>query len=143
MIRSRALAVIIVACATGGALAHEGCTPKRDPPEIPGPKPVLIGVSMGLTGSLNTFSPPLQNGVKVAEAQINSLGGLFGRPVEMRVIDDQSDEDSNETTHGDYARKVLQSLLDQQAIAIIGPLSSGGVLSVQKLAAAKQIIQIS
>ncbi len=141
MIRSRffgrrlaqvaALSLLPLLPMTGGA-----CGQKEHSPTPPAAQPIIIGVSLGLTGSLDSFSAPLQNAIRVAEGQINSLGGISGRPVSFKVVDDTSDE-------GAVAAKAVQSLLDLGAVALIGPVGSSQVVATQKLAADKHVIMIS
>jgi ABC-type branched-subunit amino acid transport system substrate-binding protein len=114
-----------------------GCEPDR--PRGPAPRPpdpIVIGVSLGLTGGLSSFSAPLQNAVRVAEAEVNAQGGIFGRPVELRVVDDKSDE-------GKTALAVVTELADQGAIAIVGPLGSSQVVATHDFLRKRKVIQIS
>jgi branched-chain amino acid transport system substrate-binding protein len=82
--------------------------------------PITIGVTIALTGDLKGTGVPLQNAVRVAEQQINSLGGVLGRRVVFHVIDDTSDK-------GNTLRGNVQTLLDEGAVAILGPIGSGQV----------------
>jgi neutral amino acid transport system substrate-binding protein len=117
-------------------VAGSACASKEHSPTPPAPQPIVIGVSLGLTGALDSFSAPLQNAVRVAEGQINALGGISGRPVTFKIVDDTSDE-------GAIAQKALQSLLDANAVAIIGPVGSSQVVATQKLAFDRHVIQLS
>ena len=114
--------------------ASEGCADKAPAPSAS--TPIVIGVSLGLTGENDTFAAPLRDAVRVAEGQINAGGGLLGRPVHFDVRDDQSDET---TIVGDVANQLVKA----GAVAIVGPLGSQQVVLTQQIYADRQIIQIS
>ena len=114
--------------------ASEGCADKAPAPSAAAP--IIIGVSLGLTGENEGFAAPLRDAVRVAEGQINAGGGLLGRPVRFDVRDDQSDETTIVT---DVARQ----LVNEGAVAIVGPLGSQQVVLTQQIYADRQIIQIS
>lgn len=96
----------------------------------------IIGVSDSLTGPLQGIGTPLQNSVKVAEANINANGGILGKPVRFIIEDDTSDE-------SDIARQTIGKLISQGAAAIIGPNGSGQVNAVQTATYASKLIEIS
>ncbi|MDB5217617.1 MAG: Branched-chain amino acid transporter, amino acid-binding protein [Myxococcaceae bacterium] len=114
--------------------ASEGCADKAPAPSAA--TPIIIGVSLGLTGENEGFAAPLRDAVRVAEGQINAGGGLLGRPVRFDVRDDQSDETTIVTD-------VAHQLVNEGAVAIIGPLGSQQVVLTQKIYADREIIQIS
>jgi len=117
-------------------LGQGGCgqDPAGAPPKPP--QPIVIGVSLGLTGALDSLTGPLQNAIRVAEGQVNSLGGLFGRPVEFRIVDDAGDEAT-------VVQKAVSGLIAQGAVVVIGPAGSQQVVATQKLAADKKVVMIS
>jgi branched-chain amino acid transport system substrate-binding protein len=121
-----ALALLACACTGDGV----------DVAPVNAPKPIVIGVSLGQTQRLAPTAVPLVNATHAAEVQVNALGGLFGRPVQLRVADDQSDE-------GDVARSTVDGLLTQGSLAILGPIGSAQVLAVEQDTLAKQVIEIS
>ncbi|MDB4934219.1 MAG: Branched-chain amino acid transporter, amino acid-binding protein [Labilithrix sp.] len=114
--------------------ANEGCADKAPPPSAA--PPIVIGVSLGLTGDLDTFAGPLRDAVRTAEGQINAGGGLLGRPVRFDVRDDKSDE-------GNVVTGVATDLVNEGVVAMIGPVGSQQVVLTQKILADRQIIQIS
>ena len=129
-----ALAVLVGASLLPTAETACGQTEHAAP--APAPQPIVIGVSLALTGALGSFSAPLQNATRVAEGQINSLGGIFGRPVTFKIVDDTSDE-------GAIVQRAVTGLLDDGAVAILGPVGSSQVVAAQKLAADRHVIMIS
>lgn len=96
---------------------------------------IVIGVTLGLTKSFDSLSAPLRNAIKLAEAQVNAGGGVLGRQVEYRIVDDTS------TAEGARAR--VSELIEGGAVAILGPLGSGQVPMSYEVAKAKNLIQIS
>ena len=125
-----ALAVMASTLMTG-----EGCSAETAPPPSAA-TPIVIGVSLGLTGDLDTFAGPLRDAVRAAEGQINAGGGLLGRPVRFDVKDDKSDE-------GTFVASVATGFANDNVVAVIGPVGSQQVVLTQKIYADKQIIQIS
>jgi ABC-type branched-subunit amino acid transport system substrate-binding protein len=114
--------------------ATEGCAEKAPPPSAA--PPIVIGVSLGLTGDLDTFAGPLRDAVRTAEGQINAGGGLLGRPVRFDVRDDKSDE-------GTVVTGIADDLVREGVVAVIGPVGSQQVVLTEKIFADRQIIQIS
>src|SRR5262245_51025938 len=53
--------------------------------------PVRISLSMGLTGNFAKMAEVQVMGLKLWERDINSKGGLLGRPVQITIYDDKSD----------------------------------------------------
>ncbi len=55
-------------------------------------KPIRIGATVSLEGKYREISAYIQNGYKLWESQVNRRGGLLGRPVQLVLRDDKSDE---------------------------------------------------
>jgi branched-chain amino acid transport system substrate-binding protein len=58
--------------------------------QAPTGQPLTIGFSMALTGPLSPNGKSALLGMKIWEEEINSKGGLLGRPVKLVYYDDQS-----------------------------------------------------
>lgn len=118
----------------GGVSACHPTERGAAPPD--GGAPIRIGVTLALTGDLGSSGSSTQQAIRVAERQLNAFGGVLGRRIEFIVVDDASDSTQ---------RIVDQTikLIDDGAIAIIGPIGSGQVSAVQKATFDRQIIQIS
>ncbi len=116
------------------ALVEQGCVTEAPKPSAE--DPIVVGVSLGLTGDLGSFTAPLRDAVRAAEGEINSGGGLLGRQVRFDIVDDRSDEK-------DFVVSTAASFAERGVAAVIGPVSSGQVKLTQELFAQKQIIQIS
>ena len=58
--------------------------------EAPAGKPIRIGLIAELSGPLGFYGLQTSNAAAVVVKQINSQGGLLGRPVELIVRDSQT-----------------------------------------------------
>jgi ABC-type branched-subunit amino acid transport system substrate-binding protein len=81
--------------------------------------PVKIGLLTPKTGELQSVGESFERVGNVAVDSINAKGGIDGRPIELLVVDTKTDADT-------VADK-LQDLIDQGAIAVVGPATSGEV----------------
>lgn len=132
-----AAAAVAIAMSVGvglGGAASEGCLPEGPPAQAS--EPIVIGVSLGLSESLGSFTVALQSAVRVAEGQINASGGLLGRPVRFDVVDDRSN-------NKEYIDGVAQGFLASNVAAVIGPVGSSQVDRVQAAFFAQKILLIS
>ena len=116
------------------ASACSKSTPVTEAPDAG--RPIEIGVSIALSGDLGASGLPIQNAVRVAEQQINANGGVLGRRVSFKVVDDATDT-------GSVVGNIVKGMLDEGAVAILGPRGSTQVLSVQDQIAKRQVIEIS
>ncbi|HEY5868489.1 MAG TPA: ABC transporter substrate-binding protein [Candidatus Tectomicrobia bacterium] len=85
--------------------------------------PVKIGLLLDLTGALEAYGKPIQNGAILAAEHLNAAGGPLGRRLELVHRDSQTDP----TAGIDAAKKLLE--LDK-VVAIVGALSSGVTIPV-------------
>ncbi|MFP6870995.1 MAG: amino acid ABC transporter substrate-binding protein [Nitrospinota bacterium] len=80
-------------------------------------KPVLIGVSIALSGKFSKSGGLTLRGYKMWQRDINAKGGLLGRKVQLKVYDDES----NPTT----GAKLMERLITFDKVDLIfGPFSS-------------------
>lgn len=76
--KSVRLGLMLATALCGGAvLAQEG-------------EPITIGVPVGLSGANSVVAPAVVQATELAVEEINAAGGILGRPVEIRVVDDGS-----------------------------------------------------
>jgi ABC-type branched-subunit amino acid transport system substrate-binding protein len=132
--RTAALALWLAGAAASLLAPAWGCS--KTAASVQPVAPVVIGVSLGLSGGLSSFSAPLQNATKVAELQVNAVGGLFGRPISFSIKDDSSDE-------GKTVQGVAQSFVDEGAVALLGPLGSSQVVAMLDIATQHHVIVLS
>lgn len=106
-LRVGALALWALGAAAGAAAATDGQTLK-------------IGLIGPFTGGTADFGHSMRNGVELAVAEINAVGGYLGRQLELVVRDDKSNPDE--------ARRMSEELVRQGVVAAIGFCNSGNVL---------------
>lgn len=112
-----------------------GCGPAPTLP--PGSfDPIEVGVIAPLTGTLGTDGPGWVNAAELAALEINAAGGpLDGRPIELVVVDDE--------TNPALAAGLAQDLVDRGVVAIVGGAASSVSLEVARVATPAGIPQIS
>jgi branched-chain amino acid transport system substrate-binding protein len=81
----------------------------------PGDAPVVLGVA----GPLSTpYGESTRLGAELARREVNEQGGIGGRRLELRFLDDGADPDR--------ALAVADSLYrDPSVVAVVGPMNSG------------------
>ena len=106
-----------------------------------GPRPssaaesVKIGTLLDLTGALEAYGKPIQNGAILAAEQLNASGGPLGRKIELVHRDSQTDP----TAGIDAAKKLVE--LDK-VVAIVGALSSGVTIPVATSVTIPKIVHL-
>jgi branched-chain amino acid transport system substrate-binding protein len=88
---------------------------------------ILIGISLPLTGDFSEPGKGVQNGYEIWRDEINANGGLLGKQVELKILDDQSNADR---VVADYEALITQDKVD----LIFGPFSSRLVLPSARVA---------
>ncbi|MEV6844409.1 amino acid ABC transporter substrate-binding protein [Actinoplanes sp. NPDC051411] len=80
-------------------------------------KPLTIGISLPLTGDFSQPGTEARRGYEVWADQINKSGGLLGRQVTLKIVDDASSQD---TVVSDYTKLITQDKVD----LVLGTFSS-------------------
>ncbi|TQM10736.1 amino acid ABC transporter substrate-binding protein [Pseudonocardia kunmingensis] len=111
-----ASALVLTAC--GGA-AGSGGDSATDP--------ITIGISLPLTGDFSEPGKGVQRGYEAWAAAVNDSGGLLGRQVELRILDDQSNSDR---VVADYESLIAQDQVD----LVFGPFSTRLVVPSARVA---------
>ena len=93
----------------------------------PSGDPIVIGMSLPLSGPVADRAVPGMEGYQYWVDELNANGGLLGRPVELRVLDDQFDQ---QTAVSDYNRLISQDNVD----LVLGTFSSDLNLAVAPVA---------
>jgi branched-chain amino acid transport system substrate-binding protein len=118
---SSALLFSLLGCSSGSASSQ--------------PAPIEMGASFDLTGTLKGVGLPAQSGTRLAEQQINAVGGVLGRPVHFNISDDTGDPT--------VTQRVVGQLLGTGIPAMLGPLGSGQTTAVVKTVTSVPVIEIS
>lgn len=91
-------------------------------------EPIRIGASLPLTGRFSEPGTAAHQGYQVWAEIVNESGGLLGRPVELVVVDNASDQD---TAVADYEKLITVDKVD----LVVGPFSSFLVIPTSEVAA--------
>ncbi|MFQ5611095.1 MAG: amino acid ABC transporter substrate-binding protein [Anaerolineae bacterium] len=114
---------------TQAAAPTEAPAPTEAAPAEPAEgEPVTIGASLPLTGRFSEPGTAAKQGYEVWAAMVNEAGGLLGRPVELAVLDNASDQD---TAVADYEKLITVDKVD----LVVGPFSSFLVIPTSEVAA--------
>jgi branched-chain amino acid transport system substrate-binding protein len=91
-------------------------------------EPIVIGASLPLSGRFSEPGTAAKEGYEVWAAMVNESGGLLGRPVELVILDNASDQD---TAVADYEKLITVDEVD----LVVGPFSSFLVIPTSEVAA--------
>jgi branched-chain amino acid transport system substrate-binding protein len=106
----------VVGVATIATLAMSGCSAGTSTAPKSG-SPLKIGISLSLTGDFADSGKAAQRGYDLWAADINKQGGVLGRKVQIKVVNDASSPDQVVTNY--------QNLITQDKVDIVfGPFSS-------------------
>lgn len=92
-----------------------------------GDDPIVIGISLPLTGDFSEPGKGVQRGYEAWAQMINEDGGLLGRQVELKILDDQSNADR---VVADYEVLIAQDEVD----LVFGPFSTRLVVPSARIA---------
>jgi branched-chain amino acid transport system substrate-binding protein len=108
-----AAAVVLAGCAS---TTHSG-TPTAAPSQGNTTKPLVIGASVSLTGDFSDSGKAVKRGYQLWADTVNAKGGLLGRKVEMKIVDDASSPDQVVTNY--------QNLINKDHVDLtLGPFST-------------------
>src|SRR6266567_880775 len=103
-----ALAALLAACSSGGSGGSGNNSSKQ---------PILIGASVSLTGDFSADGQAFQRGYNLWASDVNKAGGLLGRQVKFKFLDDKSDPTQGSTN-------VQQLISSDHVDMLFGPFSS-------------------
>jgi branched-chain amino acid transport system substrate-binding protein len=104
-----ALALIASACSGGGGGGGQGGGGSKEP--------IVIGASLPLTGDFAQPGGAAKRGYEVWVEMVNEKGGILGRPVQLSVLDDASEQN---TVVADYTKLITRDKVD----LLLGTFSS-------------------
>jgi branched-chain amino acid transport system substrate-binding protein len=99
------------------ALALSACGSRPSEQAANSTEPITIGISLPLTGDFSQPGGEARRGYEVWQKQINAKGGLLGRQVQLKIVDDASSQD---TVVSDYTKLITQDKVD----LLLGTFSS-------------------
>lgn len=108
------------------ALALAGCS-GGDGDSASTDDPIVVGISLPLTGDFSEPGKGVQRGYQAWAKITNDKGGLLGRQVELKVLDDQSNADR---VVADYEQLIGKDTVD----IVVGPFSTRLVVPAARVA---------
>ncbi|GAC1536128.1 MAG: ABC transporter substrate-binding protein [Candidatus Velthaea sp.] len=103
-------------------------------PSGPSGSPIIIGAVLSITGNYAPLGEPERNALKVAEADINARGGIAGRPVQFKIVDDEGKADT--------AQQLVTQLVGEKVAAIIGGTLTPTTIAMTRVTNEAKIIQL-
>jgi branched-chain amino acid transport system substrate-binding protein len=97
--------------------------------------PIKVGGVFNLSGRHYDLGVSGRNGATLAVEELNAAGGVGGRRLELMVQDDQQEPEA--------ARKAVQTLVDQGAVAIVGHMTSAMTEATLEQANRSHILMVS
>lgn len=117
---------VAVACALlawgASSAAQDGVTARQ----------ILVGQSITLQGGRNDYGAAVEEGVKLYLDQANRRGGVHGRTIALKVLDDDSKAAQAEAN----ARTLVQ---EHKVFVLFGPIEGGPSTAVMKVATELQV----
>lgn len=96
---------------------------------------LVVGASVSLTGAHADLAADYGRGLEHWAQETNAAGGILGRPVELRILDDGSS--------ARRAGEAYRQLIGAQADALIGPYGSAATLLAAAEAEAAQRVLVN
>jgi branched-chain amino acid transport system substrate-binding protein len=104
-------ALVLAACGGSSAPGGGGSGGSADE------GPLTIGISLPLTGDFSQPGGEAKRGYQVWADMVNANGGVLGRQVKLKIVDDASNQD---TVVSDYTKLITQDKVD----LVLGTFSS-------------------
>lgn len=109
-------------------LAPAACSGKAPGRTAAAADSLVLGLPIPLTdgaGNADIYGENARLGAELAQREINANGGVGGRPVAFRVLDDEGD--------GQTAIRVADELADAGVVAVVGHVYSGATLAAANI----------
>jgi len=100
------------------------------------PLPILVGAALPHSGILADIAADLRKTLLLWQEEVNASGGLLGRRVELKLLDDGSEL-------GAAGKLYEQLILDHKADLLIGPFGSAASLGAAVVAERNRRIMIN
>src|SRR3989442_11124470 len=106
-----AVAFIVAGCSSGGGSSG----PPTGSASATGP--IVIGISLSLSGDFSDPGNAAKKGYELWADTVNAAGGILGRQVQLKIVDDASSPDQVVTNY--------QNLISKDKVDIVfGPFST-------------------
>lgn len=101
--------------------------------------PIKIGLVISRSGGLGGAGPGWESASRLAALEVNAAGGLLGgRPVELVVVDDETNTDD-----GDFQAALANELIEEGCVGVVGGAASSISLGVAAVLTPMRIPQVS
>ena len=90
-------ACLVAACSSSGSSSSSTGTTNTSSPT--NTKPITIGASLSLTGDFSADGQAFERGYKLWASDVNSSGGLLGRQVQLKILNDNSSPTQVQTNY--------------------------------------------
>jgi len=132
------IGIIVIAIGLGSFFFFE---------EIVGGEPIKIGVTLSETGPAIGFDIEIRDGMLMAVDEINSRGGINGRPIELIIVDNETNQEKAkkdfleiEETHAPLLyisslssiTTVVSPLAEEHEVVLMAVYASATNLTVEK-----------
>lgn len=97
---------------------------------------IVVGAVVSQSGSQADLAAGYAKGIRLWEAQVNASGGLLGRPVALKILDDGSDA----IRAGELYRQLIR---EENADLLIGPYGSAATYAAAAEAARERKIMVN
>jgi branched-chain amino acid transport system substrate-binding protein len=91
-------ACLVAACSSSGS-SSSGSTGSTSTSSPSNTKPILIGASLSLTGDFSADGQAFEKGYQLWASDVNSSGGLLGRQVQLKILNDNSSPTQVQTNY--------------------------------------------
>ena len=88
---------------------------------------IVIGGNLELTGQVGSYGSSINDGAKLAIAEINEAGGINGKKIRYEVIDNRSE-------NAEAVAAMTKLITEHKAVAVIAPATSGNSTAIVELA---------
>ena len=117
----------ITTLALAGSVALTGCISSGNDDDSGSDDTITIGISLPLTGDFSEPGKGVERGYEAWAKHVNDNGGLLGKQVELKILDDQSNADR---VASDYEKLINQDGVD----LVFGPFSTRLVVPAAQVA---------
>lgn len=93
---------------------------------------IVIGGNLELTGQVGSYGSSINDGAKLAIAEINEAGGINGKKIRYEVIDNRSE-------NAEAVAAMTKLITEHKAVAVVAPATSGNATAIAELAAKNKV----
>ena len=94
------LSACLVAACSSSSSSPSSTTGSTSPTSSPtSTKPIVIGASLSLTGDFSADGQAFDRGYKLWASDVNAAGGLLGRQVQLKILNDNSSPTQAQTNY--------------------------------------------